>query len=633
MADVSSREKARVLRYLEDGQTVKEAMAKVGKHYKSYQYWREHDPAFKEKVDVARGLQQARRAGNRPTVPEFDEFCATFLHQPLSYHQLQWWDILEGREPRDLHPSETYHKGESEKVLINTPVEHAKSTTLTVNYVLWRICKDPNVRVLIVSKTREMAKKFLYGIKNRMTHPSFRELQAAFAPEDGWRASADSWTTDMIYVGAEDRTSGEKDPTVQALGIRGHIYGARADLIIIDDGITLDNAHEFDKQIDWIEQEVDTRLSSAGVLLVVGTRVAPLDLYGELVNPDRYSNGEVPWTQLTQPAVLEFADDPADWQTLWPKATVVCQCRSLCNKGDIPADENGLYPHWDGPHLNRIRNTKSPRTWAMVYMQQQVVEDSIFNPIAVRHAINGLREVGPMNSGAMGHRPYGMEGLYVVAGLDPAMSGNTAAIVMGVDRTTKRRWVLDVYDRAHTTPSGIRQLIKEWTNKFGINEWRIEKNAFQIMLTQDTEVRDFLASRGCLLREHFTGNNKWDIDFGVASVAQLFGNVQRTTSEKGGLIDTVDGGLIDLPSPKKNEAVKRLVEQLITWAPNTKNKTDIVMALWFAEIRAREIANVNQGASHVQNNYLGRYGRGQRAVINLDLLAQEQHAGHPLVAA
>jgi hypothetical protein len=33
-----------------------------------------------------------------------------------------------------------------------------------------------------------------------------------------------------------------------------------------------------------------------------------------------------------------------------------------------------------------------------------------------------------------GGRPEGMAGLYIVAGLDPAMAGNTAAVVMGVDR-------------------------------------------------------------------------------------------------------------------------------------------------------------------------------------------------------
>lgn len=34
----------------------------------------------------------------------------------------------------------TYNPGEPDLLICNTPPEHAKSTTLTVNYVVWRIC-------------------------------------------------------------------------------------------------------------------------------------------------------------------------------------------------------------------------------------------------------------------------------------------------------------------------------------------------------------------------------------------------------------------------------------------------------------------------------------------------------------
>lgn len=626
MAQASTQQvKNMFVRHCENGDTIGDALAKVQRHRRTYDYWRKTDLDFATKMDKIVEIKEARRAGERREVPDFPEFCDRYLHQPMFRHQLQWYDMLEGRTPRDLHPSMTYLPGEQEKILINTPVEHSKSTTCTINYVTWRICNDPNVRILIVSKTQDMAKKFLYAIKNRLTHPAYVDLQAAFSPEGGWRATADAWTANMIYVGAEDRTSGEKDPTVQALGIRGHIYGARADLIIIDDGVALDNAHEYDKQIEWIEAEVETRLSGSGTLMVIGTRIAPLDLYGALQDPERYTDGECPWTCLTQPAVLAFDDDPSGWVTLWPESQMPCQCRQFCNRGDVEPNEDGLYPKWDGNHLNKIRRSKSPRTWALVYMQQQVVEDAVFSPAAVRLAIDGMREVGPMNPAVMGHREYGMEGLYVVAGLDPAMVGNTAGVVMGVDRATKQRWVLDVYDQAHTTPTQMRDLIKTWTIKYGIHEWRIEKNAFQIMLTQDPEIRDFLAGRGCLLREHYTsGSNKWDVDFGVASMALMFGQVTKIGTEKGGYTERVEGGLIHLPSPKKCEAVKRMIEQLVTWAPNTKNKTDIVMALWFAEIRAREIANNTDNTHHMANQFIGKRARANRSVINLDLAFQEQ---------
>jgi len=618
--------KNRVIDLIKSGATVEEAMAKVKRHPKTYENWRK-DPAFAQAVDHARALLSQKRAGIIKEVPDFPEFCERYLRQPLHWHQLQWYDLLEGREPRDLHPSETFIEGDPDRILVNTPPEHAKSTTLTVNYVTWRICKDPNVRIIIVSKGLMMARKFVTAIKFRLNHPAYKDLQLAFAPEGGWKATAESWTTDMIYVGAENRDSGEKDPTVQALGIGGQIYGARADLIIMDDCVDGKNAHEFEKQIDWIQREVDSRVASDGLMLLVGTRMAPRDLYSEVLLPERYPEGDCPWTVLTQPVVLEFSEDPANWQTLWPKSNQACKCRQFCNKGDLPPDDDGMYPKWDGQHMHRKRSRMDRRNWALVYMQQQILEDAVFPSAAVTAAIDGQRQPGPMVAGGLGHRPFGMEGLYVIAGLDPAMAENTAAVVMGVDRATKRRWVLDVFDRKHVTPTEMRSLIKRWTDRYGVNEWRIEKNAFQIMLTQDPEIRDFLATRGCLLREHFTGANKWDNDFGVASMEMLFGRVVKTQSEKGGISEKVEGGLIGLPSTKESEACKRLVEQLITWAPETKNKTDIVMALWFCEIRAREIVNTFLGATHLPNTFLGRRGRDARATVNLDVLYQEQQSG------
>ena len=76
-----------------------------------------------------------------------------------------------------------------------------KSMTITINYITYRIAKDPNINVLIVSKTQEQAKKFLYAIKQRLTHPKYADLQVAFGPADGYRATADQWAANRIYLG------------------------------------------------------------------------------------------------------------------------------------------------------------------------------------------------------------------------------------------------------------------------------------------------------------------------------------------------------------------------------------------------------------------------------------------------
>ena len=114
-----------------------------------------------------------------------------------------------------------------------------------------------------------------------------------------------------------------------------------------------------------------------------------------------------------------------------------------------------------------------------------------------------------------------------------------------------------------------------------------------------------------------TGSNKWDAGFGVASMSTLFGTKQADGKHH-------RDNLIHLPSDQ-TENVKALIEQLITWSPTTKGKTDMVMALWFCEIRAREMLNNGQySRSHLRNPFLTRAEQQRRVVVNIDeMLAQE----------
>jgi len=544
----------------------------------------------------------------RGEVPPFPEFSSKYLGVDVFPHQKHWIDLLEGREPEDLHPAISYEPGSTDLLIVNTPPEHAKSTTITVNYAVYRICQNPNIRIMIVSKTQAMAQKFLLSIKNRLTHPRYQDLQLTFGPPGGYEKNSDSWKQDLIYLSSESRDSGEKDPTVQAVGIRGHIYGARADLIIMDDCVDHTNAHEYEKQIDWIQSEVMSRIDNdGGRLLVVGTRLRPRDLYSELRDPMRYPDETSPWTYFAQPAVLEFAEDAKDWVTLWAKTNM-----PPVSGNGVP-DENGLYDKWTGPALHKKRSRMSPNLWAMVYQQQQVHEDSAFPSDAIKGVINGARNIGIIPKGKHGVRPNGMDGLIVVAGLDPAGSGYTAAVVLGLDVSTQKRYLLDVSNVAGMKPDDIRNLIKDWTERYRVTEWRVEKNAFQTMLTQDREVREFLTRSGSMLREHHTGQNKWDSDFGVASLTTLFYGWDEGNA------------LIEFPSTHSSEGLKALIEQLVTWYPDApkSQKTDTVMAFWFAELGCRDrlASATNFSKNH---NRMGMfhtpYDRSQQYTVNLDEL-------------
>lgn len=612
---LSSKDKKQtILATVRMGGTIEDGCRQAGCSRKTHEYYRRTDPDYRDLMDRALQAKIDRAEGNRAELPEFPAFCEKYLKTRLFWHHMQWYDLLEAKEPRGLHPRQRFVKGDEDQILVNTPPEGSKSTTLTVNYVVWRICQDPNVRILLISKTQDMAKKFLLSIKERLAESeTYLDLQQAFGPPGGFAEGSASWTADRIYVAG--RTAGEKDPTVQAVGIGGHIYGSRCDLAIMDDCVDHTNHQQYESQIDWIQNQVGSRVADAGGrMLLIGTRMESTDLYSEILKPEYYLEGSSPWTYLTQPAVLEFADDPEDWVTFWPKTNrppVTIAARKL-----VQQDEDGLWPMWDGRALARKRRKMRARNWSLVYMQDQVADDSVFKQEDVQGCIDKARYPGRMFDGQSDHRKYGMDGLLVVAGLDPAAAGCTAMVVVGLDRRTGVRWVLDVVNKRGMPPHEMRSEIERLTERYGISEWRVEKNAYQGSIVQDQLIRTFLTSRGCLMTAHHTDSKKWDSDFGVASMATLFEGWK-------------DGkNLIRLPSQTQSESMRAFVEQLCSWFPETKGLTDTVMAMWFAEIRCRELMFSDFSSWHVSNSEFSseRDASGQM-VVDIDFALQQQGAG------
>jgi len=609
-ADIAKRI---ILGCVAEGMTIEAACASAGKSIKTYEYYRRTDKIFTDKIDRTRlGLKDKSFASSDVHDLTFAEFRQKYLHSRTFPHQQNLIDVIEGREPGWLHPSMKYEKGlANNRILLNIPPNHAKSMTVTIDYVTWQVCQNPNFRVLIVSQTQQLAADFLYAIKQRLTHPNYEALQQAYAAGVGFNSKSASWQATRVTFGDELRESSEKDPNIEAVGIGGQIYGKRADMIIVDDAVTLKNANEFEKQIRWLTQDVRSRLNPTGKLIIIGTRVSAVDLYKELRSEDRYPGGLVPWTYLAMPALLTTDENPDKWETLWPASDA-----AFDGQTESDLNEDGLYPRWNGRNLYNERQAMDASTWALVYQQQDISDDAIFDPVCVRGSIDGMRKAGRLVPGHPGH-PRDVNGFSFICGLDPAMVGDTAAICYAVDRTTHKRYIVDAIKITRPTPAAIRQLIFDWTSLYSPSEWIVEKNAFQSFLTQDEGIRANLASRGVLLREHHTGNNKWDSGFGVASMSTLFGTKQFDGKHH-------RDNLIHLPSDQ-TENIKALIEQLITWSPSTKGKTDMVMALWFCEIRAREM--LNQGlhkTHHMKNPFLSRYEVGKRTVINIDELLAEK---------
>lgn len=587
--------KKQVLAALADGQKVKDAMAAVDRSYETYRDWKKNDREFAAQAKRARGLIPEGEAAD---LPPFDVFAAKYLRQTLPEHQLRAYDVVMGMHPRNLEPCMRYDPGEEPGrfMIINFPPNHGKSTTWTINYVTWRIIQNPNIRVLVISKTLDLAKKFVSAIKFQLTSEVFGELRSAFDPPGGWQDEKLPWREQMIYVRGRDNA--EKDPTLQGLGIGSQIYGTRADLIIVDDAEDLGNVGMYEKHSDWISREVLSRLEpDTGQLMVIGTRVASMDLYRYLRDEARTMDGLPFYTYFSQPAILENSQSHYnEWRVLWPERM---------HKKAIAA-QKGAYP--------------DRRKFELIYQQNDVSDDATFPVEAVQAAIDRSRYRGKLSAAT---RSQSMSGCYVVAGLDPATVGCTAAVVIATDKLTQHRWVLNCWNKKGATPKEIIQLFKDWTDEYEINEWRVERNGFQRFLTQLPELRDHLTTRGVLFREHTTtGKTKWDEEFGVETLAPLFLSCCELVGDR--LVPRPAGdGQISLPSLRDAKAVSELVEQLQVWEPEMARgtATDLVMALWFAEIGVRQyLLGTRFEQSHMRSKFTTRAGRRSQTRYDLNEL-------------
>jgi hypothetical protein len=608
--------KESVVNSIAQGMSVEEACRLANRAVKTYEEWRRVDKDFAGRIDTVRARLKAQADADGVKAPgrrdiSFEEFRLEYLGRETYPHQRAWIQALEKGEVDDDLPG-TFERRNPNRLMVNVPPGHSKSTVMTVEYPVYRLCMNPETSIVIVGKTQEKAKKFLYAIKQRLTDPRWGKLQAAFAPEGGFKKKGAEWSATKIYLGA-DVTSEEKDPSVMALGIRGDLQGSRVQLMILDDAVDTLNSHLWEDQKQWLDDIVQSRLYN-GKLLLIGTRASSKDLYAALLNGENYISGNTPWSRLKQPAVLQYADDVNEWVTLWGRST---QPYDPDDTTSTP-DEDGLYPAFDGAKLAGIRAAISADRWAFLYQQEDSSSDSVFQKECVYGSEVKRRKAGPLRVG--GALLHGAEGMYTIGGLDPAMAGITAITILKVDTVNGKMYVENVFTKKAPNPSYFTDAILQYTAEYGVNEWVIEANAFQSYLAYDENLIHELAIRGVRLTPHVTGRNKRDQDFGVASMASLFGSMRINASGQ----RTFNGdNTLELPDRTSAPGVAVLMEELISWMPGKDGKQllqDTVMSLWFAVIKARESlgfgrTNQREVTTHVQSRYTSRRSERRRAII------------------
>jgi len=458
------------------------------------------------------------------------------------------------------------------KVIVNGFPESGKSTHVSLGYVLYKLCLNPDTRVAIVSKSTSKAQDILRRVKRYMTEEHLYDNTQRNLIQDfkGFRPDTHSshrWDAEQITI--RQRRSGERDPSIQALGIGAQIYGSRLDLLLLDDALTLENQMTENRRANldsWFLQEASSR-AHKGEIVVVGTRVHPQDNFRswkEAWKDDPHS------AFVNIPAIVGEGDaELSTWPDYWPL------------DGQMILDEfNGREYYQKG--LRDIRNEMEALgvwRWRLVYQQEDVGDDAtIFSQEMIDRAL----ELGETRMLGQVH-PHEI----LILGIDPALSGRAASLVLAYDPRTRVRTVVDLLVTDKLGATGIREkLMYMFWEKYHPQRTLIEVNYAPTLMGDDV-LKSRAHAAGTLLLPHTTygrGRKRGSIndeEYGIAAVAPLFG-----------------GGLYALPSatPQDRKRLEPLIADMQAF-PYSDTK-DALVALWIAEGEIPTIAATPPDVEH-----------------------------------
>lgn len=185
-----------------------------------------------------------------------------------------------------------------------------KSTLCTEAKCIHLLLKNPNLRILIASKTAQNAEGFLRGIKKHFEGND--RLADIFGPYYDARKVV-KWDNREIEV--LPRRSPHKEASITCVGADGTIVSKHYDVIIDDDVVDEENArtkHQRDKLLSWAYGTLDPTLEPPDANVPhrgehhrLGTRWHHQDYYGHLIAnelathhqiiPALDAEGRTPW--------------------------------------------------------------------------------------------------------------------------------------------------------------------------------------------------------------------------------------------------------------------------------------------------------------------------------------------------
>ena len=227
----------------------------------------------------------------------------------LSFVKTMWPGFISGRHHSVMAKKfEEIAAGKLKRLIINCPPRHTKSEFASYLLPAWFLGKFPNKKVIQTSHTAELAVGFGRKVRNLVDSEAYAKIFPNVALRQDSKA-AGRWSTNA---------AGE----YFAIGVGGAVTGKGADLLIIDDPHSEQEAtlaetspEIYDKTYEWFTSGPRQRLQPGGAIVVVQTRWSKRDLTGQVLKASAQREGDE-WEVIEFPAILP-SQKPL-WPEFWP---------------------------------------------------------------------------------------------------------------------------------------------------------------------------------------------------------------------------------------------------------------------------------------------------------------------------
>ena len=239
----------------------------------------------------------------------------------LGFVKYIWPDFIEGPHHKIIAEKlDAIRDKKISRLIVNMPPRHTKSEFASYLFPAWMMGVNPKLKIIQTTHTAELAYRFGRKVRNLMNDTEYKSVF------EGVELRADSQ--------AAGRWETSHGGEYFAAGVGGSITGRGADLLIIDDPHSEQDALSktaMENAWEWYTSGPRQRLQPGGSIVVVMTRWNEDDLTERLIEAQAKDPQADQWEIVDFPAITD------DGQPQWPNFLKLEQLEAV--KASLPAQK------------------------------------------------------------------------------------------------------------------------------------------------------------------------------------------------------------------------------------------------------------------------------------------------------